>query len=117
MNTAHTPARRGDLAALITERVDTYIGADSVRRTVVELGVVTSVTRDGIVKAVLTAWGGSPVAVTPRQRVPLVSRDRFDAEAVRQAAAARAYPGTTQPRPFDSVDDAVSFVRPFVRAA
>lgn len=119
MTTAQRPstiARRGDLAALVSEHVDAYIGAESVRRTVVELGVVTSVSREGVAKAVRDVWG-SVRAIARGERVLLVYRDRVDAEAVRLAAAERVYVGTRQPRPFDSVDEAVAFVRPFATAA
>lgn len=110
------PARRGDLALLVEEHWDYVLGEGVRERTTVEVCVVTSVTRRGLIKRLRDSWGGE-LAYRPGryQWVGIIAKGRVDVEAAHQAARERVYPGTSQPRPFDSVEEAQEFLRPLLR--
>jgi hypothetical protein len=103
------PAKRGDLAVIIIERQDYYIGqASPPARTEVTIHEVTSVTRDGAVKAVRGTWpGSSPVPVerlARGARILTMSKTAIDVPAALDVARAHHWAGHPgQPRPFDSL--------------
>jgi hypothetical protein len=117
-----TPAKRGDLVAIVrTERI-TYVDRPSETHERVELARVTSVTREGIVKrAEIPAWSDGHVStyVSTRDtsaRVLVVGG--VDVDGVLAAYASRRYvgaPHSTMVPPLDSLDDARALLSPFRR--
>ncbi len=99
-------ARRGDIAVLVTERRNYYIGRGSTVHTDVEIALVTSVTREGTVKAVRHVGSDTtlPVARLPRHTVHIVSAAEFDVAAVLESARAHCWPGhPDQVKPYASL--------------
>lgn len=117
----HTPAKRGDLVALI--RTDTTTAADFTRTTTerVTLAKVTSVTRDGIIKLAADHDGGTAYrkdidGAQLRVRTMLAPASVIDVDAALQAYSERRYPtapDSSMVPPFDSLDDARTFLRTF----
>lgn len=111
MTVVAVKARRGDLAVLEVEsrdggRISTWY----------DVAKVTSVTRDGLVKTILDAWG----TIAPVERrvglraVHVLSAQRIDVDAALRAAAEHHWPGhPDQPMPFDTLDDVRNTLRPF----
>lgn len=109
------PAKRGDLAVVVTTHRDFVIGEGTRESVHVNLGVVTSVTRDGVVKRILDNWGSDRVLGMPDE-VRLVPKAEVDAEACRAAMQREhTYPGHTTPMSFASIDEAREFVRRFLK--
>jgi hypothetical protein len=77
--------------------------------------VVTSVKRNGTVSKVLDNWGGNPRPIRPDEYAHLVPRAEVYVEAAWAAGRAHVYPGHTQPKAFDSLNEAREAVRPFLR--
>lgn len=108
-------AKRGDLAVI--EYINSYTTGDfrRVTRNQYDLAEVTSITRDGMVKAVRDQWG----QVRPIdqwfgfQRALVVPAADVDKGAVLAAVAAHHYGGHPgQPKPFDSLDEVRALVGP-----
>lgn len=114
-------AKRGDVAVLVTERRTYMIGQPSETRTAVDVFEVTSVTRDGLVKAVRSAWAGSAPTLLARMApasVHLISQDTVSAADALRVAAAHHWPGHPgQPMAFDSLDEVREALRPLVKVA
>lgn len=112
-------ARRGDLVAVVAERHDYIIGQERKPRTTVELAVVTSVTRDGIVKLVRHAWQSDDhkgVKLYPWESVRVVSKDTIDVAQAIEIARSHHWPTTgAGVMPFDSVDECREAIRPALR--
>jgi hypothetical protein len=97
------------------------LGQGVTEATQVDLTVVASVTRGGVVKAVRSAWRGS--AIVPLERwspanpqINLVSQERIDVDGAMEAARNHTWPGhPDQPMPFDSLDEARTALLPFLR--
>lgn len=115
-----TAAKRGDTVAIVTTSHDYVIGKKGATvRESVALATVTSVTRDGIVKAAQD-WGheGSPVDLTrpdSRRRVLVVPAD-VDTVAARALYVTRRYPSAPHSAmvpPFGSVEECRAFLGPF----
>ena len=116
---AATKARRGDLVVLEKRTSYTTTSEGYHEATVYDVGIVASITRDGIVKAVETRYGGS----TPLKNMHGIGRTFVVPQGeinVREAAEAAwsnewrpGYPG----KPFDSLDDLRDVVRPFLVGA
>jgi hypothetical protein len=111
-------AKRGDLVAIVTTSTDYVIGAERTERTRVILAIVTSVTRDGVVKAARTEYGGTLDLTRPRadRHVLIVPAGTVDVPAVMTSYAERRYP--TAPHssmvpPFSSVEECRTFVAAF----
>lgn len=106
----HTPARRGDLAAVVTTTRDYVIGAPTTERTSVRIGVVTSITREGIVKMVdgRKLWN--------HERTLVISATRIDVEAALAIAAAHVWPSHTSTMPYASIEEARDALRPALRS-
>jgi hypothetical protein len=106
---AEMPAKRGDIAVIVTERRDCHIGKSSTIRTEVEVTEVTSVTREGAVKAVRFARRGAPsipVARLMPHTTYVVPRAEFDVASALDAARAHHWPNhPDQPKHFDSLDE------------
>lgn len=104
------PAQRGDIVVL------TRI-ADG--KTSVTLGVATSITRAGLVKA----WDNPFLADSDPQSVPfrtllrdevrIASKNAIDVQGAMAAYREHIYPGHRQIEPFSSIDEARKFLRTF----
>lgn len=114
-----TKAKRGDLAAIVETRTDYFIGQASKERTTITLGIVTSVTREGLIKALQVPFSSddhgarAPYHVTPYIQTLLVPAAAVDVAGVMAAYRQHTYAGHTQIEPFESVDAARAFVAPF----
>lgn len=124
-STQQTKARRGDLCAVVTTTHSFVIGQGSTEQTTVRLALVSSVTRDGVVKAFRPFWDqagepSSPITASPREQTLVLSADRIDVTAAITAYCARSWPTaphSTSVRPCDSVDELRELLRPFLTAA
>ena len=105
------PARRGDLAVIVSTTRDYVLGAGASERTAVTVGIVTSITREGIVKMVdgRKLWN--------HQRAFVVPATRIDVEAALAIAAAHVWPGHTSAMPYASVAEARAALRPALLSA
>lgn len=110
-------ARRGDLAAVVRTRRDFYTDRPAETREEVVLMEVTSVTREGVVKAGRDAWGEvEPVDRYGPAAVYVLPAAEVDVKAVMRMAAGHCWPNSDTPRPFGSLADAKDAIRPFARA-
>lgn len=113
-------AKRGDLAALIAVRHDYVIGQPTSQRTTVEIHEVTSVTREGAVKAVrrLDSDYSTPIerchGVTQRLLIPAAVIDK---PAAVQTILAHTWPGHESMKPYDSIEEARAALRPHLVSA
>lgn len=104
------PARRGDITVLIHPHD---------WRTDITLGVVTSVTRDGMVKAwdepMFTGSGPRPLRLRPggSDRVLIIPAGRIDVGRAMAAYREHVYPGGDMIMPFGSEDELRRFLAPF----
>lgn len=114
-------AKRGDVAILVTECRTYVIGQPSETRTAVNVFEVTSVTRDGLVKAVRSAWANSAPTMLARMvpaTVHLISKDTISAADALRVAAEHHWPGHPgQPMAFDSLDAVREALRPLVKVS
>lgn len=117
----HTPAKRGDVVALV--RTETTTAADYSRTTTerVTLAKVTSITRDGIVKLAAYHDGGTAYRADidgTLTRIMLAPASVIDVDAALAAYGTRRYPtapDSTVVPPFDSVEEARTFLATFKR--
>ena len=122
-----TKAKRGDLAVRVATTVTHEINPSRrIERCQVTLGRVTSITRDGIVKAVAEpAYAGDDGAYPWRRdrdyqgsRLYVLGADRVDVGAVLASYAERRWPSarpdSTMVYPFQSLDEAREHVRQYV---
>ena len=112
---AHTVAKRGMVLVHEITRRDYIIGEGPREHTDCELGIVTSITRDGLVKRYRNAWGGEqdgPAGRMFRGRVHLAPG--IDPEPAMAAAKAHCWPGHPgQPKPYGSLAEVREALRPF----
>ena len=111
-------AKRGDSVAIVKKTRDYVMGQGTTERTEVTLAKVTSITRDGWVKA-FTEYGWSESTSYPLERVIslgqalVIPASMIDPADVRAVAKAHHWPGhPDQPRPFDSLEEAREALRP-----
>jgi hypothetical protein len=114
-------AKRGDAIAIVTESRDYVIGRPSSTATRVEVGIVTSITRDGVVKAFRNTWSESP---QPIERVVgfkqciVIPSDVVSPADVMTVAKAHHWPGhPNQPKAFDSLEALREALKPYRNAA
>lgn len=108
-------AKRGDL--LVIERKTSYVTTSEGYHETVEYdaGKVTSITRDGVAKAISTRYSDStPLSnIFGVQRTFVVSQSEIDVQPALEAVWANewrpGYPG----KPFDSLDEIKSVLRGF----
>lgn len=117
-------ARRGGLVVIIQEHRNYMIGAGSVESTTCEIGIVSSVTREGAVKAYQSPryrhepGGGQsvPLAYLPRATALLIPAATIDVEAAFAVAEGRCWHGDGREfdsyRPFDSLDEVRAALKP-----
>jgi hypothetical protein len=118
-------AKRGDLAAIVSTSRTYVIGEASTERTQVTLGIVSSITREGLIKAVRPVWSGEGPSETstplrPHETALAIPADGIDVEAAIQAYAARRYetaPHSTMVPPASSVEEMRALLAPFRRVA
>lgn len=109
-----TKPKRGDLIVLAETSRTAMIGAAREPHTTVRLGVITSVSRDGIPQKWRTPsfQGAEPRDERiPRGDVHLVTKDRVHVDAVLQGYAAHTWPDSTMVRPFDTLNEAKALLR------
>lgn len=109
-------AKRGDIAVIVTERRDSYINGPTQVRTEVEIKVITSITREGLVKAVRGLGSDSPAYPFEQfhaRRVALyiVSAAEFDVAGAIESARKHTYPNSDTPRAYDSLTEAKDMLR------
>ena len=117
---AHTPAKRGDLAILVTTRRDFYIGESTRERTEIEICEVTNITREGVAKRVRRAGAEMPVDLAhyPRSRqLFIVPSAEIDVTAALEAAAAHPWPSGHKGMPYASLDEVKAMLRPLRKVA
>lgn len=113
-------AKRGDLVALIATTHDYVIGQGSQERTTVEVCEVTSITRDGAVKAArrLDSETSTPIerwhGVTQRLLIPA---DTIDKTAAVQTVLSHTWDGhPNQTKAYESINEARAALRPHLLA-
>lgn len=113
-----TPAKRGDLVALVVTEFTTAADFSRTAKQRVRLATVTSVTREGVVKSAQTPdrfFYRSRIDA-PRYTVALIPADKVDTTAALEAYAQRRYPTaptSSQIPPFDDLQAARAFLAPF----
>lgn len=108
--------RRGDIIAWAERRTYTFTNMTSRSETVYTIGIVKSVTRDGLVK---TADTGSGTAVPVYHNIESrsVRGEDIDAEKARAwLTSDDCYPNAAGSQPLRSMDDVRSVVRQWFRA-
>lgn len=126
--TSTTKAKRGDLVAIERETSCTST-TSTTRRTSIDVHIVTSVTREGVVKATRPVHGsdlGRETEYGPEKPQPIArifglrARYVIGAQTIHVPSAIAAvlahhYPGhPNQLQPFDSLDELRSILRPFL---
>jgi hypothetical protein len=108
-------AKRGDLAVIVSHISDFVIGQPMTTHDQVEVCVVTSVTRDGVIKAVRRAsWA---ITIEMRRLVHphetyVVPQADVDVEAAMETAAANPWPTSGTPgKYYDSLDEVKAMLR------
>lgn len=124
MTETFTAAHRGDGVVIAETHRDYVIGQPMAERTTYELGTVTSITRDGQVKA----WWPAHASDAHRVNVPggyaipgrraglwLLPAAEFDVPGAITAARAHVWPGHESVKPFDSLEEIRAALRPYKR--
>lgn len=117
--TSHVKAKRGDLVAIVSHHTAYVVGQDTREYEQTKLGIVTGITRDGIVKRYRSPF--SQEDDNPREQKVDPTRERYliapqsdiDVSAAMAAYKERCWDGDTMIRPFETVADACAFVRQF----
>lgn len=117
-----TRARRGDAVVIQQHRVTYMISQPSQEHDDFEVGIVTGISRDGMVRKWRSAWygaDGAGVAIPERRSgLWLLPAAEFDVTAVIEAARAHCWPGhPDQPMPFASLGEVRKAMRPCRRPA
>ena len=102
-------AKRGDLVVLEIRHRDFYAGSGIKESYEYSVAVVTSITRDGMVKAARRAgWdGGCPLdRMTGLVRWWVAPKASMDVEAAMAAAAEHTYPNSSTTRGFETLEEA-----------
>lgn len=117
-----SPAKHGDLAVVISAQRSAFASGGTRERQSIVLGRVSGITREGVVTRYEAArFSDAPAReekVTPRQQVLIVKAGVVDVKAVLDGCRSRVYDdvsdssvGGGMVRPFDSLDDAKSFIK------
>ncbi|PSK96674.1 hypothetical protein CLV30_12556 [Haloactinopolyspora alba] len=108
------PAKRGDLIAVLRQQ-RTHGAAGASTEDQIDVGVVTNIYRDGMVKAFRqVGWN----AIRPLEHVVgyvqhwVMPATSIDVGAAVEIAAAHTYPNSTQTMPFASLDELRAAIRP-----
>jgi hypothetical protein len=117
MSTVETRVRRGDLA--VVERVNVSHSTTG-RTEAIEYAVmvVSNLTREGRIKAVRDPRWSDDAHTQPLERivgfrrVHTMSQTEIDVTAAIDAARDHVYPGSTTPRPYDSLDEVRAALAP-----
>jgi hypothetical protein len=113
-------ARRGDVVLIVRTTRDYIIGQAARERTDCSFALVSSITRDGMVKKVRRiAYGSDVLESAPsdlglHDRVYVLPATDVDVTGLLAAAKAHHWPDhPNQPMPFGGVDEARELARPF----
>lgn len=112
-------AKRGDLVLIVSHHAAYVVGQDTREYEQAKLGIVTRITRDGLVKCYRSPFSQEDdnpreQKVDPTHEYCLIApQSDVDVSAVMAAYKQRCWDGDTMIRPFASVADARAFVQPF----
>ena len=113
-------AKRGDSVAIIAEKSCYASGTGRTVRTEIELGTVTSITRDGAVKAYRSAgWSSSTSLLIERvvgfKQLLVIPAGMVDPADVLTVAKAHHWDGhPNQPKHWESVEELRAALRPYL---
>lgn len=102
---AFVPAKRGDLVVVSETAADYVNGVGRTERTTARVGVVTSITREGLVKAALLVGSDTPTVLATRHRTVVCSKNRIDVGAALEVARRHTWPQHDSPMPYSSIDE------------
>lgn len=117
--------RRGDLVVIAQEHSAHYTKGGARTYTTFEIGVITSVSRDGQIKAFRSAYnlnepgGGEPIIIARLAGVtstPYFPASKIDVQSALKTAYEHRWPGGQPCRPFDSLDEVRAALRPLLLA-
>jgi len=109
-------AKRGGLVITVEERSDLSLMGGRTVTAAYSVGVVTSITREGVIKAWRDTWGTEQLARhNPRVTFQVGSKDRFDVDGAYEMAKAHTWPGRPTPKDWDSLDELKAALRPYRR--
>lgn len=112
-------AKRGDLVVITRHHTAYVIGQDTHEYEQTKLGVVTRITRDGLVKYYSSPFSREDDNPREQKLDPtreyclIVPQSDIDVSAAMAAYKERCWDGDTMIRPFGSIADARAFVRQF----
>lgn len=112
-------AKRGDLVVIERAHKDYCAGEGIVEYSLLKLGIVRSVTREGMVKAAdvpFTTEASLLTKIDTYHTCYIVPAQSVDVPAVMEAYKHHTYDGDTQVQPFNDLDDVREFVRPFLKS-
>lgn len=107
-------AKRGDLVVIVTRVPDFVIGQPAASRDQVDVCEVTSITRDGVIKAVRKASWGMTVEMsrwTNRHQTYVVPKADIDVAAAMETAAANPWHNGMPGKYYDSLDEVREMLR------
>lgn len=113
-------ATRGDLVIVQQTHNDFVIGQGLTTRETFEVGVVTSVTREGVVKRFRSSWLDSEQRADLRRnaRFLIASAAIIDVRAALETAKAHVWDAEhPYPKPYDSLAEAQAALRPHLLRA
>lgn len=122
MSLVKNQAKRGDLAIIESRHRDHFMGQDARERSAFAVCVVTSITRDGVVKAVRrTGYGDTiqPIAHWVGFHVAhIVPQTKIDVDGALEAARQHTWPDhPDQPKYYDTLDEVRDALRPHLNVA
>lgn len=113
------PARRGDLVVVEETTVTSFIGARSVATSRYTVAVVTSVTRDGAVKAFRVDRYQTENGETRQvarlaagTRLLTFPKEKINVAAAQQTAREHTWPGGQSSMPYNTLDEVREALRP-----
>ena len=113
--------KRGDLVIIVQEHRDYIIGGGAQESTTCEIGIVSSISRDGVIKAFKPARysdepnGGTPVHLERLPKViltPFIPATRIDIPAALKVARDHQWGSGHPYMPFDSLDEVRAALKP-----
>lgn len=114
-------AKRGDLVIIVQEHHDYIIGKGTQESTTCEISIVSSVSREGVIKAFKPArYSNEPSAgdTVPLKwlanvtSTPFIPASRINIAAALKAARDHQWPGGQPYMPFDSLDEVRTALKP-----
>jgi hypothetical protein len=120
VSTEEPSARRGDLVVVHTTHLHYIVGEGNRSHDEFAVGVVTNITRGGLVKAYRPVGYDTPVLIErlgrQLQQVYLMARSRIDVDAALDTARRHTWPGYDQPRYYDTLGEVKDALRPHLHS-